>query len=201
MIASLRGTVEAVNPSSAVINVGGVGFAVLATPDTLAQLHTGREVSLFTSLVVKEDSLTLFGFVDVDEKSTFEILQTVSGIGARTALTILSVLPPNDLRAALARKDEAALTRVPGIGKKGAQRMILEIGTKLGPAVGEAALASAEPTATAADPDVLAALVNLGWQERIAASALTKAHEQADGHALSVPELLRSSLRILGAQR
>ncbi|MDD7465821.1 MAG: Holliday junction branch migration protein RuvA [Actinomycetaceae bacterium] len=201
MIALVSGTVEAVNTGSAVVNVNGVGFEVFATPDTLSRIQVGAQASLYTTLVVKEDSLTLFGFANPDEKSVFSTLLSVSGIGARTALTILSVLPPDELRLAIANKNEAALTRVPGIGKKGAQRMILEIGTKLGPAHAETGIGAPSTHSAATDPDVLDALVNLGWQESLARSAIAEARELAGSQSLSVPELLRNALRILGAKR
>lgn len=213
MIASLSGTVQAVSTGSVIIAVSGVGFEVLATPDTLARLQVGSEAFLHTALVVKEDSLTLFGFAQAEEKSVFNILLTVSGIGARTALTILSVLPPNELRAAIANKNEGALTRVPGIGKKSAQRLILEIGTKLGPALAGAGSTGASVAAgsdagassggAVQDADVLTALVNLGWPERLADEAIKQAHTAAaeQGTSLSVPELLRNALRVLGSRR
>ncbi|MCI6573579.1 MAG: Holliday junction branch migration protein RuvA [Actinomycetaceae bacterium] len=201
MIASVSGTVDAVTTSSAVINVSGVGFEIYATPDTLSQIHVGETAALYTTLVVKEDSLTLFGFATLDEKDVFSTLLSVSGIGARTALAILSVLPPDELRAAIAAKNEAALTRVPGIGKKGAQRMILEIGTKLGPARAGLEATAGSASAVPTNPDVLEALVNLGWPERLAQSAIDEAYELAGGQHLDIPELLRNSLRILGAKR
>ncbi|WP_124054887.1 Holliday junction branch migration protein RuvA [Arcanobacterium ihumii] len=196
MIASLRGTVISVGIATAVIEVGGVGMLIHATPTTLAKLRVGSEASLFTSLVVKEDSLTLFGFADDDERAVFETLNTVSGIGPRTALTILSVHTPDALRLAIQNKNESALTQVSGIGKKGAQRMILEIGDKLGPAHG--AVQASAPS-SGASPDILEALVNLGWQEREATSAISEARESNPD--ATVAQLLRSSLQILGSRR
>lgn len=197
MISSLRGTVTAVSTSVAAIETGGVGLAFHATPSTLAQLHVGSEGYVVTSLVVREDSLTLFGFMTEDERDVFELLQSVSGIGARTALTILSVHSPDELRAAVERKDEAALTRVPGIGKKGAQRMLLELGSKLGPARGGNVAEVVAPVAHTAE--VLEALTNLGWSEKEAGPALAQAEESMpDG---TVAQLLRASLQILGSRR
>lgn len=191
MIASLRGEVVTVSTAFAVIEVGGVGMQFFATPTTLSALRQGSPAFVHTSLVVREDSLTLYGFGDDDERGVFDILHSVSGIGPRTALAVLSVLTPNMLRAAVERKDEAALTRVPGIGKKGAQRMILELGTKLGPAIGEIGVVEPQP---AERSEVLEALINLGWQEREAASALEEARSnQPEG---TVAQLLRSSLQI-----
>ena len=118
MIASIRGTVIAVALDRAVIEVGGVGLAVRATPATLATLSRGSEASLATSLVVREESLTLFGFASADARDLFELVQSVSGVGPKIALALLSVLEPHELRRALAGGDTAALTRTPGIGKK-----------------------------------------------------------------------------------
>ena len=204
MIASLRGIVESVSTQSAVISVGGVGFCVIATPNTLSQLQQGSETYVHTCLVVKEDALSLFAFSSSDEKHVFEILLKVSGIGARTAIAILSVLPPEELRRALANKDERALTRVPGIGKKGAQRMILEIGDKLGPSSAqpyEQTNSVSSPSPARAESDVLEALMNLGWQEKSASQAIAAACEQAGSAELTVAQLLRSSLQILGKTR
>ncbi|KGM08304.1 ATP-dependent DNA helicase RuvA, partial [Cellulomonas bogoriensis 69B4 = DSM 16987] len=139
MIASVRGTVLEVRLDAAVLEVGGVGLHVIATPATLATLRTGEQGRLWTSLVVREDSLTLYGFADADEREVFEVVQTVSGVGPRLALAMLAVHPPDVLRSAVAGEDLAALQRVPGIGRKGAQRLVLELGEKLGPVRGGAA--------------------------------------------------------------
>ena len=133
MIATVRGRVAAVSLDSAVIEVGGVGILVHAAPGTLAELTVGQPAQLSTSLVVREDSLTLFGFLTDDERSTFELVQTVSGIGPRLALAMLAVHEPDGLRRAVATDDLVALTRVPGIGRKGAQRLVLELKDRLGP--------------------------------------------------------------------
>lgn len=196
MIAMLRGTVLCMDGATATIDVGGVGFAVHATPTTLATLREGVEAALQTSLVVREDSLTLFGFADADEKATFEVLQGVSGVGPRLALGILAVHTPDALRRAVASQDETALQRVSGIGKKGAQRLILELGTKLGPEVGAG---PAAPQAPAAGADVVDALVGLGWPERDSFAAYESAvAAQPEG---TVATLLRASLQILGARK
>ncbi len=132
MIASVRGRVLSIRLDAAVVEVGGVGLLVQATPATLAGLRVGGEAELATTLVVREDALTLFGFADADERAVFEIVQTVSGIGPRLALAMLAVHTPDGLRAAVAGQDLAALTRVPGIGRKGAQRIVLELADRLG---------------------------------------------------------------------
>lgn len=196
MIAALRGSVLSVEPTAAVIEAGGVGYAVQATPATLAGLRVGQEAFVHTSLVVREDSMTLFGFADADEREVFDVLQTVSGVGPKLALTILATLTPDQLRQAVANADIAALTRVSGVGKKGAQRLVLEIGAKLGPRRGGDLEA---PSSNARSGDVLAALVGLGFSERDAESAFSQV-EKATPEA-EVPELLRASLKILGAGR
>src|SRR3954468_12226804 len=127
MIASVRGVVAAIAPDSAVIEVGGVGLQVHCAPGTLAGLRSGAEARLATSMVVREDSLTLYGFADEDEKSLFELLQTASGVGPRLAQAVLAVHQPATVRRAVATGDVTTLTRVPGIGKKGAERLILEL--------------------------------------------------------------------------
>ncbi|WP_216452390.1 Holliday junction branch migration protein RuvA [Arcanobacterium phocae] len=198
MIAHLRGMVTAVNTSSAVLDINGIGMRVLATPDTLAKLRIGDDSTLITSLIVREDSLTLYGFVDDDERDVFDILTGISGIGPRTALAVLAVFSPDALREAVETKNEAALTRVSGIGKKGAQRMILELGSKLGPARGRSGELK-KSTGAIADADVLEALINLGWNEREAAPAITEA--MADLGQASVAQLLRRALQILGSRR
>ena len=196
MIAALRGNVLSIEPTAAVIEAGGVGYAVQATPATLAGLRVGQEAFVHTSLVVREDSMTLFGFADADEREVFDVLQTVSGVGPKLALTILATLTPDQLRQAVANADIAALTRVSGVGKKGAQRLVLEIGAKLGPRRGGDLEA---PSSNARSGDVVAALVGLGFSERDAESAFSQA-EKATPEA-EVPELLRASLKILGAGR
>ena len=131
MIAAVRGEVLEIGLDHAVVEVGGAGLAVHATPATLARLRRGEQARLATSLVVREDSLTLFGFADAEERDLFTLLQTVSGVGPRLALATLAVLDPDALRRALADGDATALTRVPGIGRKGAERMVLELRDKV----------------------------------------------------------------------
>src|ERR1700684_3093919 len=136
MIAHLDGIVSGVAPDGAVIDVGGVGLLVQCTPGTLAGLRTGERARVATSLVVREDALTLYGFGTEDERNTFELVQTASGVGPRLALAMLAVFTPDALRRAVATEDLAALTTVPGIGRKGAQRIVLELAGRLGPAGG-----------------------------------------------------------------
>jgi Holliday junction DNA helicase RuvA len=193
VIASVHGQVAAVGAHGAVVEVGGVGLAVSCTPATLARLRVGQPARLSTSLVVREDSLTLYGFSDDDERSVFELLQTASGVGPRLAQAVLSVLPPTDVRRAVATADVATLTRVPGIGKKGAERLVLELRDKIG--AFEPAPAETIPTAPWKD-QVGQALVGLGWTAREADDAVTLVAADATDHP-DVPSLLRAALRVL----
>lgn len=193
MIATLRGTVETVGLDFAVIEAGGVGLLVRATPTTLAGLQVGTDARVATSLVVREDSLTLFAFADDDERGLFETLQTVSGVGPRLALAMLAVHHPDGLRAAVAGEDIAALTRVPGVGRKGAQRILLELGDKLGPAHGSPAPERADDTM----PEVVDALVQLGWSAKPAQEAVTVVLGEP-GASREVAAVLRAALRHLG---
>lgn len=202
MIASVRGTVQAVQLDSAIVEVGGIGLSVQATPATLAGLRVGSSVQLATSMVVREDSLTLFGFADADERAVFEIVQTVSGVGPRLALAMLAVHTPDGLRRAVADEDLVALKRVPGIGHKGAQRIVLELGARLGaPAPGPAA-GSHTPVGDRR-ADVVDALVGLGWTARTADEAVTTVLEGAEAPvtAADVAAVLRAALRTLGGGR
>ena len=202
MIASVHGTVLAVRLDAAVLEVGGVGLLVQATPATLAGLRVGQPGRLFTSLVVREDSLTLFGFADDDERDVFETLQTVSGVGPRLALAMLAVHTPDGLRRAVATEDLAALVRVPGIGRKGAQRIVLELGERLGvpsPAAGAAGV----PLPADHRVQVVEALVGLGWPQRAAEDAVASVLDGTPDPvgADEVPGVLRAALRSLGSAR
>lgn len=199
MIATVHGTVASVSLDSAVVEVGGIGMLVRATPGTLARLRLGQQTRLATSLVVREDALTLFGFVEEDERDVFEILQTVSGVGPRLALGMLAVHEPDALRRALAAEDVKALTQVPGIGNKGAQRILLELGDRLGPPHGTPAPAPVAGTM----PEVVDALVQLGWSAKAAddAVATVLAESPADGPEPVVAEVLRAALQTLGGSR
>jgi Holliday junction DNA helicase RuvA len=203
MIASVRGMVLAVRLDAAVIEVGGVGMLLQATPATLAGLRVGREALLATSLVVREDSLTLFGFADDDERDVFETVQTVSGIGPRLALAMLAVHTPDGLRAAVAGEDLNALVKVPGVGRKGAARIVLELTGRLGaPASPGSAAAPAPGAAPAWREQVVEALVGLGWSAKQAADAVDVVAASADGASAAgagdVAGLLRRTLRHLG---
>jgi Holliday junction DNA helicase RuvA len=200
VIASVRGRVLSRTLESAVIEVGGIGLAVQCTPDTLAGLTEGAEATLRTALVVREDSLTLFGFADDDEKAVFEILQTATGIGPRLAQAALAVLRPDALRRAVAGDDLATLIRVPGIGRKGAQRLVVELKDRLGPPRDGSAGTSPAPRPARTGPTwhapVEAGLLNLGWPARDVARVLGDL--AADPQTpTGVPEVLRAALREL----
>jgi Holliday junction DNA helicase RuvA len=196
MIAFVRGRVAAVTLSSAVLEVGGVGLELMCTPGTLATLRTGREATLPTSMVVREESLTLFGFADEDEKQTFELLQTASGVGPKLAQAMLAVLAPDDLRRTIAGDDVKTLTRVPGIGQKGAQRIILELKDRIGPVVGSDRSQAAAAPAAAWRDQVHQGLVGLGWPARDAEKAVEAVAPDA-GEMPDVGALLRAALRTL----
>lgn len=192
MIAHVRGTVAAVTLSSAVVEVGGVGLELLCTPGTLAGLRTGQQAQLPTSLVVREDSLTLFGFADEDEKATFELVQTASGVGPKLAQAMLAVLTPDTLRVAVATDDVKTLTKVPGVGQKVAQRLILELKDRLGSPVGGGRAAA--PVAAASWRDqVQEALQGLGYNAKDAERAVA-AVPDPDGTP-NVSALLRAALQ------
>ena len=203
MIAHLNGTVAGVSPDGAVIEVGGVGLRVQCTPDTLASLRPGEPARVATSLVVREDSLTLFGFGSEDERNVFELLQTASGIGPRLALAMLAVHSPDALRRALATEDLNALTMVPGIGRKGAQRIVLELKDRLG-APGEFAGDSAAPARKAASSwrdQVQSGLTNLGWPARDAEAAVAAVEAESNGEqSPDVAAALRAALQKLSKQ-
>jgi holliday junction DNA helicase RuvA len=197
MIASLSGVVDHVGLDRVVVVVGGVGMLVHTTPATAAACRLGSGTQLSTTLVVREDSLTLFGFTTDDEREMFETVQSVSGVGPRIALAMLSVMGPQDLRVALSEGDTKALTKVPGIGAKSAERLVLELRDKVGRARGGAATSAAPSSATASSgwaDQVTEALTGLGYSARQAADAVTKvaaAHPDED----NVSTLLRLALR------
>ncbi|QLJ01396.1 Holliday junction branch migration protein RuvA [Streptomyces sp. NEAU-sy36] len=202
MIAFLSGTVAALAPDSAVVEVGGVGMAVQCTPDTLAALRVGQPAKLHTSLVVREDSLTLYGFADDDARQVFELLQTASGVGPRLAQAMLAVHTPDALRRAVATGDEKALTAVPGIGKKGAQKLLLELKDRLGAPVGTAPAVGAPVTEGWRD-QLHAALIGLGYATREADEAVAAVAPQAEaaGGTPQVGRLLKAALQTLNRAR
>ncbi|MFI0356645.1 Holliday junction branch migration protein RuvA [Actinomadura sp. 9N407] len=198
MIAFVSGRVAAAGPDGAVIDVHGVGMAVQCTPATLAGLRVGEQAQVPTSLVVREDSLTLFGFADDDERSVFELLQTASGVGPRLALAMLAVHTPDALRRAVATEDFTSLTKVPGIGKKGAQRIVLELKDRLGGPIGDGSDVRAPVRAEPWREQVQMGLVNLGWTARDADAAVDAVAADIDGaEPPPVAALLKAALRKL----
>jgi Holliday junction DNA helicase RuvA len=198
MIASVRGRVAAVTLTSVVVDVSGIGVELHCAPATLAGLRVGETASVPCSLVVREDSLTLFGFADDDERGVFELLQTASGVGPRLAQAMLAVHRPDALRRAVATEDLAALTAVPGIGRKGAQRIVLELKDRLGaPDTGATARTDSAAAGASWREQVRQALVGLGWSAREAEGAVDAVAPLAPDDGVDVAVLLRAALRTL----
>lgn len=200
MISILRGIVASVGLDHIDVVVGGIGFRVHVTPAFAQGTARDEEITVYTSMIVREDSMTLYGFESCDERDVFTTLMSVSGIGPKIALAALAVLRPDDLRRAVRDQDLAALQRIPGVGKKSAQRMALEIGDKLGtPAAlpGAEATPAPAPSEDAVASEVSAALVGLGWSEAQA----TKAIEKLAGSGLGASDMLRAALVSLGGGR
>lgn len=195
MIAFVRGRVAALNLNAAVLDVGGVGYHVLCAPATIAGLRLGTEAELATSMVVREDSQTLYGFPDTDERDMFELVQTASGVGPKVAQAMLAVLPPDRLRVAISGADHNALMAVPGIGRKGAERIILELKDRVGSVV-----SVSTPSAGAWRDQVRDALQGLGWSVRDADAAADAVSPEAEAGA-DVATLLRAALRSLARTR
>ena len=210
MIASVNGRVAAVSPDGAVVEVGGIGLAVQCTPGTIARLQVGESARLSTSLIVREDSLTLYGFADDDERQLFELLQTANGVGPRLAQAVLAIHPPREVRRAVSMADVKALMQVPGIGKKGAERLILELRDRLGSITTDTSLDGPAPAGLPAVTPVApwrdqltSALVGLGWSGKEAETALTQLAPVADAQvvetgSVEVAVLLRQALQLLG---
>jgi Holliday junction DNA helicase RuvA len=194
MIASVRGEVLDIALDHVVIEAAGVGYKVMATPSTLATLHRGGETRLITAMIVREDSMTLYGFVDADARDLFLTLLSVSGVGPKIALATLAVYDAPALRRALADGDVTALTRVPGIGRRGAERMVLELRDKIGPA-GSSAGAPAINGHAVRGP-VVEALVGLGFAAKQAEEATDKV--LANDSEADTSSALRAALSMLG---
>lgn len=196
MIAFVRGSVARVGTDSVVIDVGGVGLTVQCPTPTAASLAEGEHVQLETSMVVREDAWSLFGFEDRDSREVFDILLGISGIGPRTAATVLSVHSPDSLRRAVLNEDKAALVKVPGIGPKGAARMLLELKDKLGAPNPAAAVVTSSPAD--ARGTVVSGLMGLGWSAKEAEAAVDGVLEERGATvvaAAEVPEVMRSALK------
>lgn len=201
MIASVHGEVIDIGLDHAVIEAAGVGYRLNATPTTLATLQRGAESRLFATMVVREDSMTLYGFADTESRELFSLLQTVSGVGPRLAMAILAVLEPEALRKALAEGNVVALTRVPGIGKRGAERMVVELRDKV-EAVPTTDLPGGGPAVSsigAVREQIVEALTGLGF-------ALKQAEQATDAVLAEQPDLdtakaLRAALALLGKNK
>ncbi|MEU8238780.1 Holliday junction branch migration protein RuvA [Actinoplanes missouriensis] len=199
MIASVRGVVAAILHDSAVVEVGGVGMRVFCTPGTLAGLRTGAEARLATTLIVREDSLTLYGFADDGERQLFDLLLTANGVGPRIAQAVLAVHQPDTVRRAIAGGEIAVLTAVPGIGKRGAEKMIVELKDKIGPVgLGDT---GAGVLNGAWQEQVRQGVLALGWSASQADQAVAAVTETIDGEVPPVPVLLRQAIRLLGKTR
>ena len=200
MIASVSGIVAALGPDGAVVEVGGVGLSVSCSPGTLARLRVGEAARLATSLVVREDSLTLYGFADDDERALFELLQTANGVGPKLAQTMLAVHPPRELRRAIATSDFGSLTAVPGIGRKGAERIVIELRDRIG-SIDDTPISATGITPVAPWRDQLAhALAGLGFSGKEAADAIDAVAADA-GDEPEISVLLRRSIQLLGRAR
>lgn len=201
MIASLYGTVEALNLHQVVLCVGGVGYGIYCPPDTLAKLQVGREAKIFTSLVVREDSITLYGFIDEDTKNGFEAITSVSGFGPKVALDMLSVMTIDQLRDAVARKDVKAIAKTPRVGNKLAQKFLLDINTKLGVST-TAENDSTDIKLSENDSEklnlVMQAITNLGWKSIQVDAVLSRLKQDNANLSLSVADLLRIALQSIG---
>ena len=206
MIASVSGTVLLTKQDHVVIEVGGIGLQVSTTPATGVELRSGSHAMLSTTLVVREDSLTLYGFLSATDRDAFQILQSVSGIGPRIAMAALATYSADELRSIVARKDEASLTKISGIGKKGAQRLILELADKLGPPTDASAgyRANAQPSVGGGwQGQVREALIGLGWSAREAEEAVAVAEVEqnigtpTDGASVTEPTVADMLARVL----
>ena len=193
MIAQIHGQVLETRLDSLVVSIGGVGLSVMCSPDTIASAQVGKTIALHTSLVVREDSLTLFGFTSAQSRELFELIQSVSGFGPRLAFTIISTMEPEALREAIASEDVGRLTKTPGVGTKGASRLILELKDRIG-----ASKSSGQTTGVAWQAQVEQALIGLGWSAKDAQSAVLTVSTNYDATTSSIPELLKFALQELG---
>ncbi len=198
MIASISGVATAIGANWAVVTVGGVGLKVLCPPATATTLRVGTEVTLWTSLVVREDSLTLFGFAEPEERDCFELVQTATGVGPKLAQAIVSVLSPADLAGAIASANLALLCKVPGIGRKGAERLVIELKDKVGALAATSVIAQATVSQPQWREQVRLGLEGLGWSSRDADAACEKVAPLADeSPAPTVATLMRAALQAL----
>jgi Holliday junction DNA helicase RuvA len=199
MIASLFGTIRSLKLDQAIIDVNGVGYLVHITAKTSSHLSIGRDFQIFTSLVVREDSMTLYGFNESDERELFELVQTVSGIGPKVALAITAAMGIDDLAAAVNSKDESAIAAVPGIGKKGAQRLILELSGKL-----DFTHPASKVTGFSWRDQLIDALTGLGFarkQAELAVNEIAAARDAKELSSMSPTELLKLALAHANTQK
>ncbi|MEU7629361.1 Holliday junction branch migration protein RuvA [Nocardia sp. NPDC049220] len=201
MIASVRGEVLEIALDHTVIEAAGVGYRLNATPATLAGLTRGAETRLYTAMIVREDSMTLYGFADTEARDLFGLLQTVSGVGPRLAMAVLAVLEPEALRKALAESNVVALTRVPGVGKRGAERMVVELRDKVNlvPVQSGPPGSTPIPVVTPVRDQVIDALVGLGFAAKQAEQTVDAV--LADQPAANTSATLRAALGLLGKNR
>lgn len=195
MISSIRGPVLEIRLDSLVVGIGGIGMTVMCSPDTISQARLDNEITLFTSLIVREDSLTLFGFANSENREMFEVVQGVSGFGPKLAFTIISSLPADELRTAIGNEDVARLKQTPGVGAKGAQRLVLELKDRIGtPSSGAKRSGS---SSTQWQIQVEQGLLGLGWSPRDAQRAISAVIEEGASDSQDTSELLRRALQIL----
>ena len=201
MIASVRGEVLEIGLDHVVLEAAGVGYRLNATPATLATLTRGEESRLYTAMIVREDSMTLFGFADTEARELFGLLQTVSGVGPKLAMAVLAVLEPEALRKALAESNIAALTRVPGVGKRGAERMVVELRDKVNlvPVQSGPPGSGPAPMVTPVRDQVTEALIGLGFPVKQAEPAVDAV--LAEHPDLDTSKALRAALGMLGKNR
>ena len=196
MIASISGKVLETRVDGLVINLGGLGMFVLCAPDLIAKARVGEEISIQTALIVREDSLTLFGFETVASRELFDLVQSVSGFGPKLAFTILAAMTPDDFKQAIANEDLVRLKQTPGVGAKGAQRLILELKDRIG------VISTSSPGKSGSwQQQVEQGLVGLGWSPKEAAKAVQSVADESDSETLVNPEvakLLKRALQILG---
>jgi holliday junction DNA helicase RuvA len=198
MIASVSGRVLSVGPTSAVVEVGGLGVLAVCSPNTVAGLRVGERATLATSLIVREDSLTLYGFASSDEREFFELLLTATGVGPKLAQAALAVMTPEELRQAIATENLLALCKVPGVGRKGAQRIVIELKDKINTVgVAESALQTS-PAASAWRDQVISGLQGLGWSAKDAEAACAEVDQLArEDPQLGVAGLMKAALQTL----
>jgi holliday junction DNA helicase RuvA len=196
MISSVRGTVLAIAGPAVIIEVGGIGLSIQVTPQHALALRVGSEASVRTALIVREDDLSLYGFVDADELTVFDALRGVTGVGPKSAMGVLAAMDPAEIAGAIARDDDAAFRKVSGIGPKTAKLIVLSLAGKL--AIAPRGSAAPKPAASV-EQSVLVALVGLGWNERAASQAVDEAMAGAtETEREAVPALLRLALTRLG---